>query len=462
MMNFLGLLLILILPCTATAAPITNPIIESRVALVIGNASYPNGALKNPVNDVRSVAKALERVGFKVILKENQTREEMHQSIGQFSKNLREGGVGLFYYAGHGMQINGQNFLIPVDADIQHEDDVEFRSLDANYVLTRMNAANNRVNLVILDACRNNPFKRASRSGNLGLAQMDAPRGTLIAFSTAPGSLAKDGHGPNSIYANQLVKRIDTPAIRVEQIFKEVRIAVAQETANQQIPWESSSLMGDFYFVPPSTDINSSIASNEYTSKQRSTPSTSKNQGASKSIPDNKADIEQSSATPATKNKHNSSKPDNKTHHLNREGYEIEIRAKNLTADELPALQKSAEAGDVIAQTTLGWAYLLGKGALDGRNINRSNSLMLKWTQKAAQQGYAVAQNNLGAMYQDGVGVPVDYQKAYKYFKLSADQGYLTAKANAIALAPLVGKSDPNLWNNILNNLQTQMNEAKE
>ena len=159
---------------------------EPRAALVIGNANYQNGALRNPVNDARAVAASLEKLGFKVLLRENLNREGLHQSIGEFGKLLKGGGVGLFYYAGHGMQIKGKNYLIPVDADIQHEDDIEFRGMDA---------AHTRANLLVLDACRNNPFARVSRSGNLGLAQMDAPKGTLIALSTAPGSLAKDGTG---------------------------------------------------------------------------------------------------------------------------------------------------------------------------------------------------------------------------------------------------------------------------
>lgn len=233
---------------------------EPRAALVIGNGDYQNGALRNPVNDARAVAARLEKLGFKVVLRENLNREGMHQSIGEFSKLLKEGGVGLFYYAGHGMQIRGKNFLIPVDADIQHEDDIEFRGMDANLVLSRMDAAHTRVNLLVLDACRNNPFARATRSGNLGLAQMDAPKGTLIAFSTAPGSLAKDGTGTNSVYTRHLVEKLTLPAMPVEQVFKEVRIAVTKETNDRQVPWESSSLMGDFYFVPPSAAIKPTLA----------------------------------------------------------------------------------------------------------------------------------------------------------------------------------------------------------
>jgi uncharacterized caspase-like protein len=418
---------------------------EPRAALVIGNSSYQNGALRNPVNDARAVAASLEKLGFKVLLRENLNREGMHQSIDEFGRLLKDGGVGLFYYAGHGMQIKGRNFLIPVDADIQHEDDVEFRGMDANMVLSGMDAAHTRVNLLVLDACRNNPFARVSRSGNMGLAQMDAPKGTLIAFSTAPGSLAKDGTGTNSVYTTHLIEKLALPAMPVEQVFKEVRIAVTKETHDRQIPWESSSLMGDFYFVPPSAAITPTLAQVPLPEKSQA-PTPLQTVEAHPPVV----------STPAPEEiKHN--KPANTGRDYNREGYEIELRAKNLTLDELPALEARAKQGDAIAQTTLGWAYLLGKGQLDGRGIPRINSKMISWTKAAAKQGYPVAQNNLGAIYMDGIGIKLNYPLAQHFYKLAADQGYLSAQRNLLQVSMMLsGKVDPNQLSDMAKTVREQ------
>ena len=160
---------------------------EARIALVIGNSNYKSAPLRNPVNDAKAIADKLQGLGFKVTLKLDQDQKSMAEAIRVFGNQLKAGGAGLFYYAGHGMQVRGRNFLIPVDADIQNEDEVPYRSVDANEVLSKMETAKNRLNLMILDACRNNPFSRKFRSSSQGLAQMDAPSGTLVAFATAPG-----------------------------------------------------------------------------------------------------------------------------------------------------------------------------------------------------------------------------------------------------------------------------------
>ena len=157
---------------------------------------------------------------------------------------------GLFYYAGHGMQVKGKNFFLPVDADIQSEDEVPYRGIDANELLAKMESAKNRVNLVILDACRNNPFARSFRSSAQGLAQMDAPVGTLVAFATAPGSVAADGTGRNGLYTQHLLASLNQPGLKIEDVFKRVRVGVRQGSRGKQIPWENTSLEGDFYFKP--------------------------------------------------------------------------------------------------------------------------------------------------------------------------------------------------------------------
>ncbi len=223
---------------------------ETRVALVIGNSNYKSAPLRNPTNDAKAIADKLQGLGFKVTLKLDQDQKSMADAIRTFGNQLKAGGAGLFYYAGHGMQVKGRNFLIPVDADIQNEDEVPYRSIDANEVLSKMETAKNRLNLMVLDACRNNPFSRKFRSASQGLAQMDAPSGTLVAFATAPGSVASDGTGKNGLYTQHLLANLGRPGVPVEQLFKRVRVGVMKDTRNAQVPWESSSLVGDFYFKP--------------------------------------------------------------------------------------------------------------------------------------------------------------------------------------------------------------------
>jgi uncharacterized caspase-like protein len=224
---------------------------EKRIALVIGNSAYKSSPLRNPVNDARAIARALADTGFKVLVIEDATQTTMRRAIRAFGDQLAIGGVGVFYYAGHGMQVRGRNYLIPVNADIEREDEVEDQAVDANVVLAKMDSAKNSLNLMILDACRNNPFMRAFRSSAQGLAQMDAPSGTLVAFATAPGSVAADGEGANGVYTKHLLANISKPGLPVEQLFKQVRIGVTRETRDRQVPWESSSLKGDFFFVAP-------------------------------------------------------------------------------------------------------------------------------------------------------------------------------------------------------------------
>jgi hypothetical protein len=235
---------------TLVVAPGQKVGAEARHALVIGNGAYANGPLRNPVNDARAMAKSLGAAGFEVILVENATQAGMQRAVRSFGDKIAKGGVGLFYYAGHGLQVRGRNYLIPVNADIAREDEIEFASLDVGLVLAKMDSAKNGLNIVILDACRNNPFQRGWRSVQAGLAQMDAPTGTFIAFATAPGSVATDGAGDNGVYTKHLLKEMTPPGLAIEQVFKQVRNGVMAETKGRQIPWESSSLRGEFTFHP--------------------------------------------------------------------------------------------------------------------------------------------------------------------------------------------------------------------
>ncbi len=228
---------------TATGGP--------RTALVIGNAKYTSAPLRNPVNDARAISSTLKELGFQVTLLEDAGQKKMKRAIDRFGEQLRDGGVGLFYYSGHGIQVAGRNYLIPVNAEIVSEQDVEYESVDAGRVLAKMDAARNGMNLVILDACRNNPYARSFRSASQGLATLNAPSGTFIAYATAPGSVASDGTGRNGLYTGELVRHMNTPGLKLEDVFKRVRAEVQEKSGNAQVPWDASSLTGDFYFIEP-------------------------------------------------------------------------------------------------------------------------------------------------------------------------------------------------------------------
>ena len=225
---------------------------EPRLALLIGNSSYKSSPLANPVNDLRLMEKVLSEVGFTVIKAENASIRDMRRLVRDFGDKLKaSGGVGLFYFAGHGVQVRGENFLVSTDSDIRNEDEVPDDSVNASVILEKMQGAGNRMNIVILDACRNNPFAVRSRSASAGLATMNAPSGSVVAYSTAPGSVASDGPGSNGLYTMHLANVIRQPGVSIEEVFKQVRTAVRKDSGNQQTPWENTALEGQFFFRPP-------------------------------------------------------------------------------------------------------------------------------------------------------------------------------------------------------------------
>jgi hypothetical protein len=226
------------------------PSIGKRVALVVGNANYKVRPLKNPRNDADDISRSLRSSGFEVIDLRDASLQQMRNGVRQFGDRLINNDVGLVYYSGHGVEVKGRNYFIPVNADIQREDEIADQGLDVSLILEKMNTAGKGVNILIVDACRDDPFGRSFRSSSRGLAQMDAPRGTIIAYATSPGKVASDGdpRERNSPYTKNLVKAMQQPNKPIEQVFKEVRRAVQEETKNQQTPWENTSLSGDFYF----------------------------------------------------------------------------------------------------------------------------------------------------------------------------------------------------------------------
>jgi uncharacterized caspase-like protein len=231
---------------------------ELRYALVIGNGDYPKeiGALLNPVNDATAVADELKKASFDVDLVTNATYMQLRESVRKFHEKLTNGPkdkvIGLFYYAGHGLQYQDENYLVPLDAKVQYEDDIVRMCFPVQrMVLSNMESTNSRMNIIILDACRNNPFPSATRSMGTGLGEIKKAYGSFVAYATAPGSVASDGTGKNGLYTQELLKAIEIKGLLIEQVFKEVRRNVLKLSGEKQYTWDSSNIIGDFYFYPP-------------------------------------------------------------------------------------------------------------------------------------------------------------------------------------------------------------------
>jgi hypothetical protein len=223
---------------------------ESRVALVIGNSTYVSGRLKNPVNDAEDIAAKLTGLGFYVIRRSDLATKQIGGTLREFGSRLSPGGVALVFYAGHGLQIRGENYLPTVDAEISTEEDVPNQSLAMRQIMDVLDQSKVRLSLIFLDACRDNPFARSFRSSAGGLAKVEAPSGTLISFATRPGSVASDGTGRNGLYTQHLLAAMDVPGEPVELALKRVVRGVKRDSNGKQEPWMEGSIEGDFYFRP--------------------------------------------------------------------------------------------------------------------------------------------------------------------------------------------------------------------
>jgi len=407
---------------------------EKRVALLIGNAAYAEGPLRNPVNDARAMKAALEGSGFEVVLKENASKRDMQDAIRAFGDRIHGGAVGLFYFAGHGVQVKGVNHLVPVGARIEREDEVPYEAVELGLVLDKMESAGNRLNILILDACRNNPFARSWRgAGERGLAQVKAPTGTMIAYATAPGSTAADGDGSNGIYTEALLAQIREPGVELERMFKRVRERVLEASQGRQTPWESNSTIGDFCFVPgkaaggaspeapppaapavavATTEVGDRIAAYERGEKEHA-------------FDIGMAFLEGTLGTPKsyTKAKEWLSKA---AAHGDKDAY-VELGDRYLYGQGTKAnpkeamkwFRKSAEAGDPKGLEKVGDLFYTG----DGTPQNRAEAV--KWYRKAVEKGERPeAAMRLGKMYYTGDdGVPANTAEAVKWFRLADSCG---------------------------------------
>jgi|GEM_PF-1478384 len=425
---------------------------KNRVALVIGNSEYASSPLKNPANDAKDMATALRNLGFDVIEKQNLSRRGMRQAMRAFGKKLTKEDVGLFYFAGHGMQVEGRNYLMPVDADVQSEDEVQDEGIDANSVLRKMKGAGNSLNIVILDACRNNPFSRSFRSGTRGLARMDGPVGSLIAYATAPGSVAADGAESNGVYTKYLLSALKIPNLTIEQVFKKVRADVEAETVGKQIPWETSSLKGEFKFNINVT-INHKNEPGQNTglpTRALANPTLELTLWNDVKNSNNKSMLEaylrrfpsgtfselariklESMAPTVTQKKQKeqdtdlvaaSAHEDKEVVGSSDDAYDYYDAEKY--ADAFPIFLYLVNRGHQDSQNYIGWLYMKGYGT------QKNYPAALKWYGKSAARGNAWGQQKLGYMYREGLGVPVDYEAAVKWYRKAAEQEDVDAEAN--------------------------------
>jgi uncharacterized caspase-like protein len=253
---------------------------ENRLALVIGESAYRSVTpLPNPANDATQMSKLLSDAGFDVTAAADLSQKQMNDRVGEFAAKVAAKGpdtVALVFYAGHGLQVDGENFLVPVDVDPKREADIPLQAVRLNDILNTLNSVPSRMRIVLLDACRNNPFPALNQTAGRGLAMVDTKSGapgTFVSFSTSPGAEAEDGGGADSPYTTALVTVARTPGLPIEQAFKQVRLAVNKATDGRQTPWDSSSLTEDFSFIAGA-------------GARASAPSSAKMNGARRSVDD--------------------------------------------------------------------------------------------------------------------------------------------------------------------------------
>ena len=420
---------------------------EQRLALVVGNSGYASGPLVNPKHDAELIAKALTAVGFSVTKLIDADQKSMRRAVVEFGRKLRTTeAIGLFYYAGHGVQVDGENFLVPIGADITAEQEVAVEGLNLNEVLKTMERASSRVNIVVLDACRNNPFVTAARSQTGGLANVTAPAGTLIGFATAPGRIATDGDGANSPYSAALAQALQLPGLSLEEVFRRTRRQVLAATANKQTPWEHSSLTVEFFFRP----------------KTAAEPEASGRPSAIGGLPERQVEEikawEQIKDTQDTEllRRHITAYPsglftdlarlrleqiaqrdkdgatvagwlggilgtqrgDPEAIRLFEEGLKLEAKATpDAVRDAFQRYKAAAERGLPAAMHQLARAYDKGRGA------ERSIAEAARWYQKAADLGHPPSMAALGTLYEFAEGVPVDLAEALRLYRLAAEAG---------------------------------------
>jgi uncharacterized caspase-like protein/TPR repeat protein len=460
-------------------APISPAKAGVRLALVLGNAKYEAvPALDNPANDAADLAQALRRVGFEVIEQRDATRETMAMAVHDFAARLSGADVALFFYAGHGLQMNGENYLLPVDARIDSAADVRFNTINLSDIQQEMEG-NGRASIIILDACRNNPFaEKLARGGRgattRGLSRIDASaEGSLIVYSTQPNNVALDGAGRNSPFTAALLKHVVTPGLEVRQMVSRVRGDVLQSTDHRQTPWDSSSLVGDVYLAgapsagAPAVVPQAPVVANNVVAPG-AVPASSGDSvapGRAAAVPDIVRECDRLTAPPdVTADTPVVAKVDwnravvvceaalkaepGEAHfqfalgkaYFYAKNYFEAARHLSIAAETMPEAQnalgycfdvglgvaknsqkafelysKAAAAGSAVAMESLGGAYI------SGTYVKQDFGKALDWMEKSIEAGNADALQQIGNMYFNGQGVPKDYVTAGQYFQQAAD-----------------------------------------
>ncbi len=397
-------------------APLSG--VGQRRALVIGNDAYTRmPRLANAVHDARAMRGVLEELGFEVVLIVDARAADLHRAVSAFAATLRPHDVGLFYYSGHGLQIQGENFLIPVDFAAADEIEARYASYSANEALQSLEASGAELNILILDACRDNPFAVRSRSVLHGLAIMNAGRGTLIAFATGPGKTASDNpEGVNGLFTSHLIDRLRAPGLSIDQIFNQVALAVDTASRGRQTPWVVKSLMGEFYFLPPANDgglvverafwdsVKDSGDPEELRAYLKTYP-----QGRFVNLarirlrefgdPGAESTFEEPRCAPAGE--------------CTRLGYSLQTRGNT---EDLPLAavyyRQGCDLGDARACTNLGVMFENGQG------VYRDDVKAAELYARGCENDDSFGCTYLGFMYHSGRGVPKSPVKAYEMFRL--------------------------------------------
>lgn len=414
-------------PPTASATfppPAIDYLSAPRHALVVGNSRYPGAhALRNAESDARLIAARLKQAGYATELLLNANRGALFRAIGALADRMKSGGAAVLYYAGHGMEVDGRNLLLPLGAPLDQPAALAQAGLPVDFLITRLKDSGAHVSLVMLDACRNDPAQSAQGSryrgaGAAGFAPQRPANGMLVAYSTQPGERALDGSGANSPFALALANWINRPGLPVEDVMKQVMTEVRSSTRDEQRPWVASSLIGDFALVPkPGSTARLVPARVGQTNVDGTAARGTASAGTQPATTVNGAALMQWFQNPEA----------GAQAELTRQ---IEREARGVNADDLPRLERQARGGSVLAASVLGTAYRKGFGV--GPQATRSTRTALKWFELAAKQGMPYAQNELGEMHYLGHGTPRDAAKAKRYFEDAAAQGSMAARLNLL------------------------------
>lgn len=436
----LGLTLCLTALSGFAAVPPANAA-PAKYALIIGNSNYQSGksSLKNPANDAKLMAQSLQKLGFDIKQFTDLDRAGMVTAVQAFADQLPKGATSVVFYSGHGMQIGGASYLLPVDMVVTSESAVALRAYPLKRLLERVSASKSSVNIVILDACRDNPFQptpavRYRNFRNLGLGPVVAPRGTFVAYSTSPGQLAADGADANSVYTSTLASALLEPQASLQTIFRKVGDQVRKKTLDDQIPWFESSISEDYYFLPP--EGVKMLAGRPLNTGGASTVAANAPHQAGTSTRSSKS-TQTEDAWYRTMSEYEWSRLD----------YDIAQRVKFMTQDEVPLMKHRAKGGNVVAQTTLGLFWLAGSD----RAVNTStgqvmryqpnNTKAVRWLRQAAESGFPIAQTELGEMLHRGKGIDRDSGKALQLLTSAAQAKYPRAMLDLLHIEIEEGKA---------------------